>query len=156
MRRRRAEKRDIAPDPKYNSKLIAKFINVIMLKGKKSIAEKIVYNALDKAAKTVGEQDPLKVFQKAVENVRPLLELKPRRVGGATYQVPVEVRPDRGISIAMRWIRNYARQRKGRPMEDKLANELVDAYKSEGAVMKKREETHKMAEANRAFAHFRW
>ena len=156
MRRRRAERRGILPDPKFSNKLIAKFVNVVMVKGKKAISEKIVYNALDKAAKTVGENDSMKVFQKALDNVRPLLELKPRRVGGATYQVPIEVKADRGISIAMRWIRNYARQKKGKPMEDRLANELIDAYKAEGAAMKKREETHKMAEANKAFAHFRW
>ncbi len=156
MRRRRAQKRDILPDPKLNNKSIGKFINMIMWCGKKSTAEAILYNALDKAAQKVQEKDPLKLFQKAVDNVRPLLELKPRRVGGATYQVPIEVRSERGISIAMRWIRNAARQKKGQPMEDKLAEELVAAYKGEGAAMKKREETHKMAEANKAFAHFRW
>lgn len=124
--------------------------------GKKSTAEGIVYKALDKACQKVQEKDPLKLFQKALDNVRPLLELKPRRVGGATYQVPIEVKTDRGISIAMRWIRNAARQKKGQPMEDRLADELVAAFKGEGAAMKKREETHKMAEANKAFAHFRW
>ncbi|NQU74100.1 MAG: 30S ribosomal protein S7 [Candidatus Omnitrophica bacterium] len=156
MRRRQAQKRDILPDLMFNSKIIAKFINMVMWKGKKSTAEAIVYKALDKASKKVQEAEPLKVFQKAIENVRPLLELKPRRVGGATYQIPIEVRTDRGVGIAMRWIRNAARLKKGRPMEDKLADELVAAYKREGAAMKKREETHKMAEANKAFAHFKW
>jgi len=156
MRRRRAQKRDILPDPRFNNKALAKFVNIVMWCGKKSTAESIVYKALDKAAQKVSEKDPLKVFQKALDNVRPLLELKPRRVGGATYQVPIEVRSDRGISIAMRWIRNAARQKKGHPMEDKLAEELIAAFKGEGSAMKKREETHKMAEANKAFAHFRW
>lgn len=156
MRRRRAQKREILQDPKYNNKYITKFINSVMWCGKKATAEAIVYGALDKAAQKVNEKDPLKVFQKAVDNVRPLLELKPRRVGGATYQVPIEVKSDRGVSIAMRWIRNAARGRKGHPMEDKLAEELIAAFKGEGAAMKKREETHKMAEANKAFAHFRW
>lgn len=156
MRRRQAQKRDILPDPMFNSKIIAKFVNMVMWKGKKSTAEAIVYKALDKASQKVQEAEPLKVFQKAIENVRPLLELKPRRVGGATYQIPIEVRADRGVGIAMRWIRNAARLKKGRPMEDKLADELVAAYKREGAAMKKREETHKMAEANKAFAHFKW
>ncbi|MFH1848023.1 MAG: 30S ribosomal protein S7 [Candidatus Omnitrophota bacterium] len=156
MRRRRAEKREVLPDARYGSKLITRFVNVIMICGKKATAERIVYNALERAAKEVGEEDPLKVFQKALDNARPLLELKARRVGGATYQVPIEVKPDRGISIVMRWIRNYARQRKGKPMETKLAIELIDAYKATGSAMKKREETHKMAEANKAFAHFRW
>ena len=156
MRRRQAQKRDTLPDPMFNNKSVAKFVNIVMWCGKKSTAETIVYKALDKACQKVQEKDPLKVFQKAVDNVRPLLELKPRRVGGATYQVPIEVRSERGISIAMRWIRNAARQKKGHPMEDKLAEELIAAYKGEGAAMKKREETHKMAEANKAFAHFRW
>ena len=156
MRRRRAEKREVLPDPRFNNKVMSKFINVVMWCGKKSTSEKIVYNALDKACQKVQEKDPLKLFQKAVENVRPLLELKPRRVGGATYQVPIEVRAERGVGIAMKWIRNAARGKKGHPMEDKLCDELVAAFKGEGAAMKKREETHKMAEANKAFAHFRW
>lgn len=156
MRRRRAQKRDVLPDPRFSNKVITKFVNIMMWCGKKSTAEGIVYKALDKAAQKVDEKDPLKLFQKALDNVRPLLELKPRRVGGATYQVPIEVRSDRGVSIAMRWIRNAARNKKGQPMEDRLAEELVAAFKGEGAAMKKREETHKMAEANKAFAHFRW
>lgn len=156
MRRRRAQRREVIPDPKFSNKYITKFINSLMWCGKKATAESIVYGALEKAAEKVNEKDPLKVFQKAVDNVRPLLELKPRRVGGATYQVPIEVRSDRGVSIAMRWIRNAARNKKGRPMQDKLAEELIAAFKGEGTAMKKREETHKMAEANKAFAHFRW
>lgn len=156
MRRRRAQKRDVLPDPKFGNKPLTKFINMMMWCGKKSTSERLVYGALEKASQKVQEKDHLKLFQKALDNVRPLLELKPRRVGGATYQVPIEVRSERGISIAMRWIRNAARQKKGQPMEDKLADELIAAFKGEGAAMKKREETHKMAEANKAFAHFRW
>ncbi|MEI8176844.1 MAG: 30S ribosomal protein S7 [Candidatus Omnitrophota bacterium] len=156
MRRRRAQKRDVLPDPRFNNKNISKFVNMVMWCGKKATAERSVYNALEKATAKVPEKDALKLFQKALDNVRPLLELKPRRVGGATYQVPIEVRSDRGISIAMRWIRNAARVKKGQPIEDKLAEEFVAAFKGEGAAMKKREETHKMAEANKAFAHFRW
>ncbi|MCX5715430.1 MAG: 30S ribosomal protein S7 [Candidatus Omnitrophica bacterium] len=132
------------PDPKFNSKVIG------------TTSERIVYGALDKACQKVDEKDPMKLFQKALDNVRPLLELKPRRVGGATYQVPIEVKNERGVSIAMRWIRNAARVKKGRPMQEKLAEELLAAFKGEGSAMKKREETHKMAEANKAFAHFRW
>ena len=156
MRRRRAQKREVLPDPRFNNKTLSKFVNIMMWCGKKSTAEGIVYKAIDKACAKTNEKDPLRLFQKAVDNVRPLLELKPRRVGGATYQVPIEVKSDRGVSIAMRWIRNAARQKKGQAMEDKLADELVLAYKGEGSAMKKREETHKMAEANKAFAHFRW
>ncbi|KPK38923.1 MAG: 30S ribosomal protein S7 [Omnitrophica WOR_2 bacterium SM23_29] len=155
MRRRRAEEREPLPDPKYKSKVVSKFVNMVMERGKKSLAERIVYSAFDLAAKKVGKE-PLEVFQKALDNARPLVELKSRRVGGATYQVPVEVRQDRGVSIAMRWIRDYAKFRKGKPMVEKLANEIVDAYKAEGSAVKKREDTHKMAEANKAFSHFRW
>ena len=155
MRRRRAVKRQVQPDPKYNSILVSKLVNMVMSKGKKSIAERIVYSAFgvieDKTSKNA-----LEVFKKALDNARPLLEVKARRVGGATYQVPIEVRQDRGTVIALRWIRNYARSRKGKPMEEKLAQELLDAYKGEGAAVKKREDTHKMAEANKAFAHYRW
>jgi len=156
MRRRRAERRDVLPDPKYNSKLISRFINVIIKEGKRSIAERIMYNALDIIVNKTGNKNPVEVVQKAVDNVRPLLEIKPRRVGGATYQVPVEVKSERGISIAMRWIRDFARQKKGRPMEEKLAEEIIDAYKGQGSAMKKRDDVHKMAEANKAFAHYRW
>ena len=156
MRRRRAEKRDVIPDPKYNSKLVSRFINVLMVKGKRSIAENIFYSALDIVIKNTGNSNGLEVLQKAVDNARPLLEIKPRRVGGATYQVPIEVKSDRGASIAMRWIRDFARQKKGRPMDEKLADEMMDAFKAQGSAMKKREDMHKMAEANKAFAHYRW
>jgi small subunit ribosomal protein S7 len=156
MRRRRAEKRDVLPDPKYNSKLISRFINVVMKKGKRSIAERIIYNAIDIVSNKTGNKNPLEVVQKAIDNARPLLEIKPRRVGGATYQVPIEVKVDRGTSIAMRWIRDFARQKKGKSMEEKLADEIIDTYKGQGSAMKKREDMHKMAEANKAFAHYRW
>jgi small subunit ribosomal protein S7 len=156
MRRRRAEKRDVIGDPKYSSKLITRFINVIMEKGKKSVAESIMYNALDIASNKTGNENSLEVLQKAIDNVRPLLEIKPRRVGGATYQVPIEVRSDRGTSIAMRWIRDFARQKKGKAMEERLADEIIDSFKAQGSSMKKREDMHKMAEANKAFAHYRW
>ena len=156
MRRRRAEKRKILPDPKYNSKLVTKFINIIMLKGKRSIAEKIVYGSFDILKKKTGESDVIKAFQRAIDNARPRLEVKPRRIGGATYQVPIEVRAERGVSIALRWIKDFARSKKGRTMTDKLAEELISAYKGEGSAIKKRDDTHKMAEANKAFAHFKW
>src|SRR3989338_234677 len=147
MRRRRAEKREVIPDPKFKNVQVSKFINIIMLQGKKAIAEKIVYKCFDILAEKTGKP-ALEVFQKALDNARPMLEIKPRRIGGATYQVPVEVRQERGISIAMRWIRNFARTKKGKPLEIKLSNEMLDAYKGEGAAIKKREDTHKMAEAN--------
>ena len=144
MRRRRAEKRQVIPDPKYKSQVVSRFINVVMKEGKKSVAEKIVYKSFEILAEKTGKT-PLEAFQKAIENVRPLLEIKPRRIGGATYQVPIEVRSDRGLSIGMRWIRNFARAKKGKPMEIKLADELVDAFKGEGSAMKKREDTHKLS-----------
>ena len=156
MRRRRAEKRNILPDPKYNSKLVTKFINIIMIKGKRSIAEKIVYGAFDVLKQKTGEQDIMKAFQRATDNARPRLEVKPRRIGGATYQVPIEVKTERGISIALRWLRDFAKTKKGRPMMEKLADELFLAYKGEGSAIKKRDDSHKMAEANRAFAHLKW
>ena len=156
MRRRRAEKRDILPDPKHHSKFVAKFINIIMERGKKSIAQKIVYEAFDILKDKTGESDPIKAFQKAIDNVQPKVEVKSRRVGGATYQVPVEVRQTRAISLAFRWIRDYARAGKGRPMAQRLAEELLEAYRGQGAAVKKKEDTHKMAEANKAFAHFKW
>jgi small subunit ribosomal protein S7 len=156
MRRRRAEKREILPDPKYNSKLVTKFINIVILKGKRSIAEGIVYGAFNILQEKTGEPDVMKALQKAVDNARPRLEVKPRRIGGATYQVPVEVRAERGVSIALRWIRDFARTKKGRPMVEKLADELLAAYKNEGPAIKKRDDTHKMAESNKAFAHLRW
>jgi len=156
MRRRRAYERDVLPDPKFSNKLITKFVNMVMEKGKKSIAEHIVYKSLDIASEKTGNKNSLEVLQKALDNARPLLEVKPRRVGGATYQIPIEVRSDRGLSIAMRWIRDFARQKKGRPMYEKLAEEIIEAYKGQGSSMKKREDMHKMAEANKAFAHYRW
>ena len=155
MRRRRAEKRQVIPDPKYKSAMVSRFINIIMTQGKKSTAEKIVYKSFDLISQKAGKP-ALEVFQKALDNVRPLLEIKPRRIGGATYQVPVEVKSERGVSIGMRWIRNFARVKKGKPMEIKLADELMDAYNGQGSAIKKREDTHKMAEANKAFAHYRW
>ena len=156
MRRRKAQEKDLIPDPKFNSKVVAKFINMVMLKGKKSLAEKIVYGAFDIVKRQLNESDALKAFHKAIDNVRPRLEVKPRRVGGATYQVPVEVRQERGTSIALRWIRDFARAKKGKSMQDKLAEEIIAAYKGEGSAIKKRDDTHKMAESNKAFAHFRW
>lgn len=156
MRRRAAQQKEILADPKFNNKVVAKFINMVMLEGKKSIAERIVYGALDIVKQQLNETDALKVFNKAIENVRPRLEVKPRRVGGATYQIPIEVRQDRGVSIALRWIRDFARTKKGKSMEQKLADEIISAYKGEGASIKKRDDTHKMAESNKAFAHFRW
>ncbi|MFH1776179.1 MAG: 30S ribosomal protein S7 [Candidatus Omnitrophota bacterium] len=155
MRRRRAEKREVLPDPKYKNKLVSKLINMIMKKGKRSLAEHIVYGAFDIIAEKT-KKNPLEVFQKALENVRPLLELKPRRVGGATYQVPIEVKQERGMALALRWVQSYAKLKKNRPMQERLAMEILDAYKREGASVKKKEDTHKMAEANKAFAHFRW
>ena len=156
MRRRKADKRDGLADPKYNSKLVAKFISSIMQAGKKTVAESIVYGAFTILEKKVPEENAMKVFNKAVENVRPRLEVKSRRVGGATYQVPVEVPANRANALAMRWMRDFARKKKGRPMENKLADEILAAYKGEGAAVKKRDDTHKMAQANRAFAHFRF
>jgi len=156
MRRRQAEIREAMPDPKYGSKLLAKFVNVLMYEGKKTVAENIVYGALDILEKKVTDNPPIKVFTKAIDNARPKLEVKARRVGGATYQVPIEVTLSRGNSLAMRWIRDFARGKKGRPMRTKLADELLAAYKLEGAAIKKRDDTHKMAEANKAFSHLRW
>jgi small subunit ribosomal protein S7 len=156
MRRRKAEKREILADPKYSSKLVAKFINTLMLSGKKTVAESIVYDALEELENKTSEGNGLKAFTQAIENVRPKLEVKSRRLGGATYQVPVEVSANRSNALAMRWIRDYARSKKGRPMKVKLAEELVAAFKGEGAAVKKRDDTHKMAESNKAFAHLRW
>ncbi len=148
-------RREVPPDPKYGDVLVQKFINNLMLDGKKSTAERILYGAFEIIAERV-KKDPLEVFHQALENVKPLIETRSRRVGGATYQVPVEVRPNRQISLAMKWIIGFARARKGRPMKEKLADELIDAYYNRGASVKKREEVHRMAEANRAFAHYRW
>ena len=154
-RRGRPSKRKVLPDVKYNSVLVAQFINKLMLKGKKSLAERILYNCFDIVEQRLN-RDPLEVFEQAVRNSTPLIEVKPRRVGGATYQVPVEVPPDRGTSLAMRWLIASARGRPGRSMAEKLADELIDASRNQGATIKKREDTHRMAEANRAFAHYRW
>ena len=155
MRRRRAVKRRIEADVRFNSWHVAKLINMLMFKGKKSLAERIVYSSFDILKEKTGE-DSLEVFKKSLENTRPLLETKSRRVGGATYQVPVEVRSERGVVLAMRWFRDLARARHGQPMSQKLASEILDAYNKTGSAMKKREDVHKMAEANRAFSHYRW
>ncbi len=155
MKRRRAAKRKINKDPIYHDLIVAKMINMLMVMGKKSTAERIMYGALEIITKKSGKE-PLEVFRQALDNVRPLLETKSRRVGGATYQVPMSVSPERGTSLAMRWVRNYARSRKGRPMGEKLAQELLDSYNKTGTSIKKKEDTHKMAESNRAFAHYRW
>jgi len=154
-RRREVAKRVILPDPKYNDRLVAKFINSIMLDGKKSVAEGIVYGAFDIIVARASE-DPQDVFRKAMENVRPLLEVKSRRVGGSTYQVPVEVRADRRNALAIRWILTYSRGRGEKTMQERLAGELLDAANNRGASVKKKEDTHRMAEANKAFAHYRW
>ena len=154
-RRKAAAKRAPLPDPKYHSQLVSSFINTLMMRGKKGLAEKTVYAALELAAKRANA-DVLDVFHKALNNVKPVLEVKSRRVGGSTYQVPVEVRPERRTSLAMRWLISYARQRGEKTMKEKLAGELADAYKGDGASVKKREDTHRMAEANKAFAHYRW
>lgn len=154
-RRRRPQKRAILPDPKYKDQVVAKFINGLMRCGKKSVAEKIFYDAMD-YVENRAKQKSLEVFKKAMENVAPVLEVKSRRVGGATYQVPVEVRADRRQALAIRWLIRYANTRSERTMAERLANEFIAAFKNEGAAVKKREDTHKMAEANKAFAHFRW
>ncbi|MDI6802194.1 MAG: 30S ribosomal protein S7 [Thermodesulfovibrionales bacterium] len=154
-RRRVAEKREILPDPKYNSKLVSRFISIILQDGKKSVVEKVFYGALDIIKEKTGS-DPLKVFKAAVDNVKPTLEVKPRRVGGATYQVPIEVKANRKVALALRWIAGYTGQRKEKTMQERLAAELLDAYNNTGSSIKKKEDTHRMAEANRAFAHYRW
>ena len=154
-RRKRAEKRSVVPDPKYSSELVTKFINSLMKDGKKSTAERIFYNAMKRIAEQT-KSDPMVVFDRAIKNVKPMLEVRPRRVGGATYQVPIEVRPKRKTSLAIRWLLAATRARSEHTMEEKLANEIVGASNKEGAAIKKREDTHRMAEANRAFAHFRW
>lgn len=156
MRRRRAEKREISPDPKYNSPLVSRFINMIMIKGKRSKAESIVYGALEELAKRAGSKNPIEAFQQAIDNARPLLEVRPRRIGGATYQIPMEVERNRGNFMAMMWIRDFARSKKGKSMKEKLADELMDVHNKTGSAMKKREDTHRMAEANKAFSHYRW
>lgn len=155
MRRRRAERREIAPDPVYGDVLVAKLINKVMWDGKKSIAQKVVYGAFEIIRQKM-KKDPLEVFKQAVENVKPVLEVRPRRVGGATYQVPIEVQEPRRTSLALKWIVEAARAKKGKPMKEKLAEEIMAAYNNTGTAIKKKEDTHKMAEANRAFAHYRW
>ena len=155
MRKRRAEKRDVLPDPIYKSKVVTKLINTIMLDGKKGTAEKILYSAFDMIKEQTGEE-PIEVYGKAMENIKPALEVKSRRVGGSNYQVPVEVKDDRAQTLALRWLVNYAKLRNGKGMAINLANEIMDAAKGVGGAVKKREDTHKMAEANKAFAHYRW
>ena len=156
MRRRRAERRQLTPDVKYNSELVAALINVVMQRGKKSTAQTIVYGAFDIMSEKVQTADALEAFLQGLENVKPSLEVKSRRVGGANYQVPIEVAPQRSTAIALRWIVTFARGRKGKPMRDALASELLDAYNNTGAAVKKRDDTHRMAAANKAFAHYRW
>jgi small subunit ribosomal protein S7 len=148
-------KRQILPDPRYSSKVLARFINKVMLAGKKSVAERVTYDALNIVQEKMG-RDAMDIFSQALGNAMPMVEVRPRRVGGATYQVPMEVRPDRRQAMAMRWLIQYARKRPGHSMEEKLAGELMDAANNVGATIKKRDDTHKMAEANKAFAHYRW
>jgi small subunit ribosomal protein S7 len=154
-RRARYTKREIPPDPRYNSKLVQRFINKIMLNGKKSLAERLMYETFDLLQERT-RRDPLEIFEQAVRNATPLIEVKPRRIGGATYQVPVEIKGDRRIALAIRWLIRSARARSGRSFPEKLSSELLDASQGQGATIKRREDTHKMAEANRAFAHYRW
>ncbi|MBQ3436111.1 MAG: 30S ribosomal protein S7 [Bacilli bacterium] len=155
MRKRRAVKRDVLPDPIYKSKVVTKLINTVMLDGKKGIAQTIVYTAFDEV-KEKTKKDPLEVFEAAMENLKPQLEVKSRRVGGSNYQVPIEVSPARSQALALRWLVKYSRERGGKGMADNLANEIVDASNETGAAFKKKEDTHRMAEANKAFAHYRW
>ena len=154
-RRGRVPRRPIDPDPVYGSERVARLINKVMWDGKKSLAQRIVYKAFERVAEKTGK-DPLEVFEQAVRNVMPTLEVRPRRVGGATYQVPLEVRPERRLSLALRWIVEHARERHERTMIERLANELIDASNNTGGAVRKKEEVHRMAEANRAFAHYRW
>lgn len=155
MRRRRPVKREVLPDPKYSSKLVSKFVNCMMLEGKKGVAETILYKAMNIIEQKT-QKNPIEVFVQSLENVKPLVEVKSRRVGGATYQVPVEIRPERRQALGIRWIVNYARNRSEKTMYQRLAGELMDAYNNTGASIKKKEDTHKMAEANKAFAHFKF
>jgi len=155
MRKRRATKRDVLADPIYNSKLVTKLINGIMIDGKKGTAQTILYDAFDIIKEKTGK-DPMEVFEAAMENIKPALEVKSRRVGGANYQVPMEVRADRSQALGLRWLVNYARLRGGHSMAENLANEIIDASEGTGGAVKKREDTHRMAEANKAFAHYRW
>ncbi|MCI5147911.1 MAG: 30S ribosomal protein S7 [Candidatus Electrothrix sp. MAN1_4] len=155
-RKKLQSKRAVEVDPKYNSVLVSRFTNGLMLDGKKTLARRMFYDAMAVVEEKISDEEPLTVFETAMENVRPRVEVKSRRVGGATYQVPVEVRPDRRNALAIRWVIGFAKSRSGRSMADKLAAELVDAYNKRGASVKKRDDTHKMAEANKAFAHYRW
>ncbi|SRR6476619_7427231 len=155
-RRRQAIKREVADDPKYNSALVSRLINVVMGSGKKTLAQRIVYGTFDKITEKNPASNPLEILQRAVENAKPRLEVKPRRVGGATYQVPLEAPPERQMSLALRWLVSFADARKGQPMTDALASEIMDAYQGQGNAIRKRDEVHKMAQANKAFAHFRW
>ena len=155
MRKRRAVKRDVLPDPIYNSKLVTKLINRLMVDGKKGVAQTILYDSFE-IVKEKTNQEPMDVLNKALENIKPALEVKSRRVGGANYQVPIEVRPDRSQALGLRWLVQYARLRGGHSMAENLANEIIDASNGVGAAVKKREDTHRMAEANKAFAHYRW
>ena len=154
-RRGNIAKRDVLPDPLYNSKLVTRLVNSIMLDGKKGVAQKIVYGAFDIVREKTGK-DPLEAFEQAMENIMPVLEVKARRVGGATYQVPMEVRPERQVSLSIRWLINYSRSRGEKGMTAKLSAELLDAYNGRGGAVKKREDTHRMADANKAFSHYRW
>ena len=155
MRKRRAEKRDVLPDAIYNSKVVTKLINAVMLDGKKGTAERIIYDAFEQIKEKTGK-NPVEVFEAAMENIMPLLEVKSRRVGGSNYQVPIEVRPDRRQTLGLRWLVQYSKNRSGRGMANKLANEIMDAANGVGGAVNRREDTHKMAEANKAFAHYRW
>ncbi len=155
MRKRRATKRDVLADPMYNSKLVTKLINRIMLDGKKGTAQRILYDAFDIISEKTNKE-PMEVFEAAMENIKPALEVKSRRVGGANYQVPIEVKADRSQALALRWLVNYSRLRGGHSMAENLANEIIDASNGTGAAVKKREDTHRMAEANKAFAHYKW
>ncbi|MFH2011778.1 MAG: 30S ribosomal protein S7 [Pseudomonadota bacterium] len=154
-RRREVPKRNILPDPKYKDINVAKFINIVMLDGKKSVAESITYGFFD-IIREKTKSDPVKIFQKALDNVKPVIEVKSRRVGGSTYQVPMEVRPERRVALGIRWLINFAKKRQEKTMAEKLAAEILDAANGRGAAFKKKEDTHKMAEANKAFAHYRW
>ena len=155
-RKKILDRRSVAPDPRFNSVLVAKFTNGLMVEGKETVARRLFYDAMEIIQGKVSDQDPLTVFEEAMENVRPRVEVKSRRVGGATYQVPVEVRPERRNALAIRWIINFSKSRSGQTMSDRLAAELLDAFNNRGASVKKKDDTHKMAEANKAFAHYRW
>ena len=154
-RRYKPPKRPVTPDPVYNSEAVAKFVNIVMHDGKRAVAERVMYEALRRAGRQ-SRKEPIEVFEQALRNATPLLEVKPRRVGGATYQVPIEIRPERRLALARRWLVRFARQRNGRSMSEKLAGELVDAANNTGGAVKRKEETHRMAESNKAFSHFRY